>query len=363
MNHVDFNIEQYIHHFWLDHLEVFWLFKDTSLFEKLDFDNSDEGTLDEYIIEKHEVPKYKYKITFRLWEYKVFAYYSGLPKSEKQPVATLDYIVVYGTAFRVLEYEEIAYFLEYYLELTHPRRFDICIDIKLEINELLEKYFFEYKTGREYKKSWKVLTRYYGELKNSRNKRQIIRVYNKINDIIEKNKYKLYGDYFDLWDVTRIELEVRQELAKVKSYKELFNDNMLLQIFKNYLKKHTEIFEILPWENETLYRDNKKYRYIHWKRIPITAEDYQWLFYATGREKMLEWHLKAVFNLWFCPVRIAILLWYIKPKTERILWWDLVNHLLNMERKVKQDFYIKRAKQRDLQNLLDNSPEYEDRGE
>lgn len=354
-------IEQYIHHFGLDHLEVFWSFKDTSLFEKLDFDNSHEWTLDEYTIEKHKVPKYAYKITFRKDTHTLFAYYVWLPKSKKQPVATRDYIIAYGTAFRVLEYEEILYFFEYYLELSHCRRFDICIDLKwIEINDLLEWYFHEYMTGREYKKSWKIRTRYYWELKNSQNKRQIIRVYNKINDIKEKNKFALYGDYFDLGDVTRIELEVRQELAKTKHYREVFNDNTLLQIFKNYLKKHTNIFEILPWENETLYRNNKKYRYANGKRIELTPEDYQWLFYATERERMLEWHLKAIYNLWFCPVRIAIWLWYIKPKTERILWGDLINHLLHMEKKVKQDFFLKKIKQKDFQHLLDNSPEYEE---
>ena len=34
------NIESVIHHFGLDHLEIFGSFKDESLFDKLDFDNS-----------------------------------------------------------------------------------------------------------------------------------------------------------------------------------------------------------------------------------------------------------------------------------------------------------------------------------
>jgi len=56
---------------------------------------------------KTEVYKYKYKIIFNKDDYSYFAYYKGLPKSEKQPVATRDYIVVYSTAFKLLEYEEI----------------------------------------------------------------------------------------------------------------------------------------------------------------------------------------------------------------------------------------------------------------
>jgi len=44
-----------------------------------------------------------------------------------------------------MEYEEILYFLEFYFDLKHCRRFDICIDLKIDIEDLL-KNFNEYKT-------------------------------------------------------------------------------------------------------------------------------------------------------------------------------------------------------------------------
>lgn len=233
------------------------------------------------------------------------------------------------------------------------------MDIKININELLSEYFEEHKTGREYKKSWEIQTRYYWEVYNSKNKRQIIRVYNKLNDTLEKWKIELYSDYFNLWDVTRIELEIRPELAKVKSYTEVFDDNMLLQIFKNYLKRHTSIFESLPWENETLYRDSKKYRFIHWEKIEIDSEDYQGIYYRTKKKNIFLWHARGVYNLWFCPVRILIDEWYIQTKTKRILWEDLVEHLWLMESKLKRIDRIDRKRRKDFQNLLDNSSEYE----
>jgi hypothetical protein len=84
--------------------------------------------------------------------------------------------------------------------------------------------------------------------------------------------------------VTRIELEVRQELAKEISYKDIFNDALLLSIFKNYLGRQTDIFGSLPVLSQTLYRDKKKYRYINGKRREIDSEEMQGIFYATGRK-------------------------------------------------------------------------------
>lgn len=198
---------------------------------------------------------------------------------------------------------------------------------------------------------------------NSRNKRQLIRVYDKIRDIKEKQKYKLFADYFALWDVTRLEIEIRQELAKEISYKDIFNDSRLLWIFKNYFKKYTDIFESLSEPSETLYRDNKKYRYINGKRREIDSEEMQGIFYATGRRNTFIGHARAIYNLWFCPVRVLIGEGYIKPKTERILGSDLIEHIRYMESKLKQEFYMRKQKKKDFQNLLDNSPEYEDNGE
>jgi hypothetical protein len=54
------------------------------------------------------------------------------------------------------------------------------------------------------------------------NKRYIVRVYDKLKDIIEKKKTKLYQNYLLEESVTRVELEIRPELAKNISYEKLF---------------------------------------------------------------------------------------------------------------------------------------------
>jgi hypothetical protein len=340
------NFKKIIHHFWLDHLEIFWTFKNENIFNKLDFDNSNYSELDEYKITKNEVPKYKYKIIFNKNNYSYFAYYKWLPKSKKQPIATRDYIVIYSTAFKLLEYEEVLWFIEYYLNLKHCRRFDICIDLKINIDELLKNYFKKYKTGRDYRKWNKTETRYFWELKNSLNKRQLIRVYNKNLDILEKKKIDLYQDYLTFNNITRIELEIRPELAKVRNYKEVFDDVLLIGIFKNYLYKYTKIFEQIEWEKITLYKSKNKI---------LSSEDYQGIFYKTWRLKNFIWSSRTIYNLWFCPVRILIWEWYIKDKTKIALWIDKIEDLINKEREVKirtrENYYIRNNINEILSNL------------
>jgi hypothetical protein len=62
-------------------------------------------------------------------------------------------------------------------------------------------------------------------------------------------------DYIEKDAVTRVELEVRSELAKNAIYYQLFDEEYLKGIFKNYLRKHTKIFNNISEEKITLYRN------------------------------------------------------------------------------------------------------------
>lgn len=346
---INYKIENLIHHFGLDHLEVYWTFKDETLFDALDFDNSNYSEFDEYSITKNEVPKYKYKIIFSKWNYSLFAYYKWISKSDKQPVATRDYITVYSTAFKLLEYEEVLWFLEWYIDLYHCRRFDICIDLKIEIDDLLTNHFDSYITWRDYRKSWKTETRYYWEMQNSKNKRQLIRVYNKIVDILVKKKINLYQDYLVHDNITRIELEVRPELAKVRSYKEVFNNVILMWIFKNYLHKYSKIFENIEWKKITLFES---------KKIKLDSEEYQSLYYKNYKKSMFLGYAKTIYNLWFCPVRVLIWEWYIQDKTKLILWVDNIEDIHNKERKVRAQARENNYIRKNIEEILDNLYKY-----
>jgi hypothetical protein len=56
-------------------------------------------------------------------------------------------------------------------------------------------------------------TRYFGE-KQSKNKRHLIRVYDKLKDSQDKQKLKLFRAYFKYDNVTRVEVEIRSTTCK-----------------------------------------------------------------------------------------------------------------------------------------------------
>jgi hypothetical protein len=63
-----------------------------------------------------------------------------------------------------------------------------------------------------------------------------------------KGKNTLYQDYLLENDVTRIELEVRRELAQNYTFAELLIPENLLGLLLNYFEKHTDIFNKLTIE-------------------------------------------------------------------------------------------------------------------
>ena len=337
------NISENIIHFGLDHLEIFWTFKfESDMFEKLDFDNSNYWELEDYSFTKNEVPKYKYKIIFTKDNYSLFAYYKW-DISSNSIIKSKDKIIVYSTSFKLLNYKEIKYFLEWYFELKKCFRFDICIDINIDINLILFE-FNELHTWKEYKKSWKIETRYIWDSNKYKNKRQVIRIYNKILDIREKNKHKLYKSYLIEDFITRIELEVRSELAKNISPYEIFDDIKLTWIFKNYLEKHTYIFDIWNTENITLYRKPEKI---------FNDEMYHNTVYRDKRFTIALWHMRSIYENWYCPTRMCIWAWLIQENTKRFLDNDIVEIIWKIEGKLKSAEILK-IKKRKFSNFKKN---------
>lgn len=318
-------------HFGLDHIEIFWTFKfEDKLFDKLDFDNSNYWELEDYSFTKNEVPKYKYKIIFTKDNYSLFAYYKGDIDSNSI-IKSKDKIVVYSTAFKLLTYEEILYFLEWYFDLKKIFRFDVCIDINIDIDIILNE-FNELKTWKEYKKSGKVETRYIWDSNKYRNKRHVIRIYNKILDIIEKNKHKLYKNYLVEDFVTRIELEIRSELAKNISIEDIFNNTILSWIFKNYFKKHTNIFDVWNVENISLYKKPER---------KISQEEYHSTLYKQNRKRIFIGHAKSIYEMWYCPVRVLIWEWLLLDDTKKFLDNDIVERIWEIEIEIKREEYFR----------------------
>lgn len=343
-------IKTNIVHTGLDHLELFaTCIHEIQLFDSLDFDNSNIWELEEYVYFKTEVLNYSYKIMFQYEWYPVFAFYKWDTKAN---VKTKDYLVVYGTAFKILSEKDIRYFIEWYFEnITHLRRFDICFDTPYFIVDILKHFpHYKWKWATFTDENWDVATQYFWEKQRGKNKRSIIRVYNKILDIVQSKKVKLFRDYLQFETLTRVELEVRAELAKNISYEDIWKIEKQQAIFKNYLSRRTKLFDFLPVEKLSLFKK---------KEINIDSEDYQGIYYKTQRKQIFLWHAKTIYNLWFCPVRILIWAWYIQPKTTIIIGSFAIDRMTYMEERIKEEFFLAKQKRRDFQNLLDNSPEDE----
>lgn len=335
MKKIEWSIEEHLYHFGLDHLEVYGSIKDENfilnrevkLFLSIDF-------------KKTEVPNYLYKLTFFKDNDVLFAYYKW---NENQAVPTKDYVVIYSTGFRIKEEVDIKMFLAQF-DLRRTRRFDIAGDVILPIDVVLWEFKDLSQRGATFNwKNWEVETRYIGEKQTTKNKRQLIRIYDKQVDIYSKGKVKLFADYLTQTHMTRVELEVRQELAKNVYYEDLFDVPHILSIYKNYLYKHTELFESLPGERITLFQKTIE---------TIDPELYQSLFYKEQRRKIFIGHGKWVFNMWFCPVRVLIAEWYISEKTKLAIGIDICSIIWEMERKVVEHAKEQKKKRQEFHDVL-----------
>ncbi|MCT4616669.1 MAG: hypothetical protein N4A38_00490 [Candidatus Gracilibacteria bacterium] len=281
--------------FGLDELEIYAKFKHEKMFDEMEVRDEIPLTFEEFELTKIEVPKYEYKILFKTGEYSFGAFYKG---DKTLPIPTKDYFVIYSTGFRLFNYSQISTLFNSYFILEKVKRIDITIDLETSIGNLL-KDFKELKQsgGAIYGADGKIQTKYFGQVQKSQNKRSLIRVYDKLLDIKKKVKDKLYTDYLLLSSVTRVELEIRAELAKNIDIKDIFNTDTHIGLFKNYLSRHIEIFEELEGEKMSLYRPKEQI---------VDPELLQSAHYKNHCDKIFLGHARGVINRGACPVRLLI---------------------------------------------------------
>lgn len=318
---------KHVYHFWLDHLEIYWTFLDESLFLGMDFENSNQSFFENFSCTKVENPKFEYQIVFSQNNITLFSYFKG--KRLKSNIRTKDYVAIYSGCFRVLGIEWVTnILLSYFLiqERNNLRRFDICFDFNISIEIILSKFQKVEQRGSDFYGSlWEVQTRYIWEKKSSKNKRNLIRIYNKKDDILSKWKNALYQDYLLEDSMTRIELEVRRELAQNYTFEELLVSENLVGIMKNYLAKHTLIFEDLDIPNISLYRKPKKIDY--------------GMIQAHGaglmRVRIFLGHARGLLERWLDPVYALLDKDIIHPTTYAILEksWNFIQILREIKHK------------------------------
>lgn len=225
-------------------------------------------------------------ISFPVLLYNVFSW-NGIYKK----YARMDF---YWTFFRLIEIGEFPknYFLDYVKNLTDENptisRIDYCFDlfhktpknlpqrktILKEINSSTKWYI---------NTTWNMNTsRSYG---SKTNKRYIVRMYDKLLDILSKNKQFIYTDYLKYDSVHRFEVEFWPKFCRWYSF-DNFND--LLQKTYSYL-----------WINNETFTGSMFYQYS--SKYEISERN------KTQYIKKYLGQTKKLFDAWFNPHTINLL--------------------------------------------------------
>jgi hypothetical protein len=315
-----------IFNFNVDEIELYGTFSNyETLIEWVNSTNSDFIKFLDFTVKKSDNLKdYHFKLEFWKNNYPCYAFYVWKQLNAK--IKTRDYFIVYWSAFKIIELNEIVDFIDTYLELDYIdqkkwnrfntlKRFDLAIDIKKDISEIVKNFNdLTQKWAKYFWNKWELETYYIWEYKKRNNKRLLIRIYDKLKDIKQKQKQDLYGDYLLEENITRIELEFRKELISSLKLNQLLDRSYIYNLLILYLNKHTKIFDnIKTKEVEKLKATNKKVNLEELKYDDILKDRYITAFL---------WYARNILKIWSCPVDILLSKSVISDLTNKdIIFW------------------------------------------
>lgn len=350
-----------IFNFNIDELEIYGTFSNyKTLLTWINDSNSDFITFWEYTLKKSDnLRDYLFKIDFFKNNFPCFAFY--IWKKLNTKITTRDYFKVYWSAFTIIELNEIIDFIETYIEYDSIdkknwskhntiKRFDIAFDLSKNLKNDIIKNFSKLteKWTKYYWAKWVLETYYIWEYQKRFNKNFIIRIYNKLEDIKKKGKQKLYPHYLIEKDITRIEIEFRNDVTKYVKLDQLRDRDYIFNLFIKYIEKHTKLFNKLKTKNvEKLKRLNKKVSIDDLKYDQILKQRYLSSFI---------WYWKTILNIWSCPTEILLLNLLVSEKTiQNInLWID--NNKFDINKYIKwisiknSEFILSNSKDEDWSN-------------
>ncbi len=253
-------IQKDIYYFGVDYIEVLGtLNKLEDINFWFSFDDWNTKTLFPWFVIRKEtrVTNYEYKIVFNYKWTDCYAYHIW---QENWAVTTEDYLAVYWITFVLFpELSDIIGFIHSEMQVHKLRRFDLAVDILFDIKEV-HKVFNKTKQKWSifFDDNWDVQTFYIWEKKKKNNRYKLLRVYNKKDDILVKNRQRFYPDYLKKDNVTRIEFEIRSELAKNCSLDSLLDRRYIFDLFLSYIERYTNIFKWFKYTDTRLNQINKK---------------------------------------------------------------------------------------------------------
>lgn len=303
----------------IDHIEIFWTLKDyQTILLWIDNENSHFREYKWFTLEKTEkIRNFQYKVTFWKDNIPVFAWY--LWDQLNEYIETRDYFVVYGSAFRLFSLAEIVDFIDENIKVDYRdtrnkkayhtvKRIDVALDVTKDISDILSNFKeLKQKWSKFFDEKGKVQTYYIWEKKNTLNKALLIRVYDKIADIYQKEKQKYYPSYLQEEHVTRIELEFRSDLLKEVKLSQFLDKSFSFWLFCLYISKHTSLFKKFENKDITkLSRSDKKVNIKDLHHRQVTRRRYLNTFL---------WYAKKFLTLSACPVDTLIRQWVYQEDT------------------------------------------------
>lgn len=315
-----------IYYFGVDYIEALWTLKkiDEIQFRIGDFDWNSKTIFPWFQIRKEDrVTNYEYKIVFNYKWIDCYAYHVW---QENWAVTTEDYLAVYWIAFVIFpDLSEIIDFINNELDITWLRRFDLALDVLTNIKEVHKNFNkVKQKGSIFFDEHWDVQTFYIWEKKKKNNRYKLLRVYNKKDDILIKNRQRFYPDYLKKDNVTRIEIEIRSELAKNCTLESLLDRSYIFDMYLTYISRYTDIFKWLKFKETRLNQINKKVSIDN-----LRAEQYLKLRYIN----IFRWYAKTILDIWGCPVDLLLRGDLLSDDTKKDIWLSIKNWVF------RQDMY------------------------
>ncbi len=355
----------------VDYIELFWTLKIyREIWKWIDNDNSHFREYKWYTLEyTWALRNYESKITFWKDNIPVFAWYLWAVLNEH--IETKDYFVVYWSAFTLMTLEDIIDFIKENISIDYwskryirdinkkivnkrentyiLKRVDLKVDVIKPVWDVVKNFRkLTSKWSKFFDDKWNVQTYYIWEKKNTMNKNLLIRIYDKIADIKQKEKQFLHPHYLKEDYVTRIELEFRSELVKFLYLDQLLDREYTFWLFISYVQKHTPIFKkLVKWTPPRLDKLDKRITVSELHSSQLVKKRYKSTFL---------WYARKFLRLWSCPVHVLINEWIISSRTKTDIWISVKNWELDVHT------YIDWVTTRNLGYLFANNEKKNEKG-
>lgn len=281
--------------------------------------------------------KYLYKLIFSFNWVSCIEYHEGTQLSAN--IKTRNHIAVTGKAWKLLWQQRIFRIIERYFTFEGFRRLDIALDITLPITEILLHFSkLKQKWRTEHWPSWDIETYYIWAYKKADNRYKLIRLYNKILEIKANQTQALYSEYLKQSHITRIEIELREELCKFITWQQAKDPVWLMDTFVSNIQKHTKLFDDFQGQKIKLTRSKKS--------ILETLEPEQIM--NSQALKMFKGLAKSLKEKTICPIRYLVKEWVYDIDTLRDIFIAFDEHTQEFDK----DFFVHGTTIRNVKNIF-----------